>query len=126
MAQAGTYIQGLREITRGLERAGVDVEEMKDVMAEIATKATNVMQPFIPQRTGALRASARGNRAKGKALVTIGKARTPYAAAIQWGWPARHIKPAGFVGKTDAAMETIAPQMLEAGWAKIAERNGLT
>lgn len=122
---SGIYVQGLRDLTRALERAGVDVEELKDVMGAIATKATNVMQPFIPSRSGALRASARGNRAKGKAVVTIGKARTPYANPIQWGWPSRNIKGARFVERTDDVMETIAPQMLEAGWAAIAERHGL-
>lgn len=123
---SGVYIQGLREITRAMEKAGVDVEELKDVMGRIASKATDVMQPFIPKRSGALRASARGNRAKGKAVVTIGKARTPYAAPIQWGWAKRNIKPAGFVEKTDREMEPKVVQMLEDGWGEIAERHGLT
>ena len=70
-AKSGVYIQGLREITRGMEKAGVDVEELKDVMGRIADEATRIMQPLIPKRSGALRASARGNRAKGKAVVTI-------------------------------------------------------
>lgn len=125
MATQGVYISGLREITRAMEKAGVDVEELKDVMGRIATRATNVMQPYIPSKTGALRASARGNRAKGKAVVTIGKARTPYAAPIQWGWPRRNIKPARFVERTDAVMETEVVQMLEDGWSEIAERHGL-
>lgn len=126
MAKSGVYITGLREITKAMEKAGVDVEELKDVMGGIATEATQVMQPFIPSRSGALRASARGNRAKGKAVVTIGKARTPYAGAINYGWPRRGIKPANFVARTDSIMDTRVVEMLEAGWAKIAERHGLT
>jgi hypothetical protein len=124
-SKAGIYVSGLREITRGMEKAGVDVEELKDVMGRIAAEATDVMQPFIPTRSGRLRASARGNRAKGKAVVTIGTARVPYAAAIQWGWPRRNIRGAGFVQKTDQVMETRAVQLLEDGWGEIAERNGL-
>ncbi|GAB7003915.1 hypothetical protein JCM18899A_13870 [Nocardioides sp. AN3] len=125
MAKAGVYITGLREITRAMEKAGVDVEELKDVMGPIAAEAARVMEPFIPKRSGALRASARPNRAKGKAIVTIGKARTAYAAPIQWGWPRRNIRPARFVERTDAVMETKAPEMLEQGWAEIVERHGL-
>lgn len=121
----GVHIQGLREITRAMERAGVEVEDLKEVMGEIAAEATQVMQPLIPSRTGRLRATARGNRAKGAATVTIGTARVPYAAAIQYGWPARNITPAHFVEKTDARMETRAVQLLEEGWGRIAERYGL-
>lgn len=121
----GVYVQGLREITAGLVKAGVDLEDLKDVMGQIATRATETMRPHIPTRSGALRASARGNRAKGKAVVTIGKARTPYAGPIQYGWARRNIRPARYVEATDHAMETIAPDLLEAGWARIAERNGL-
>jgi hypothetical protein len=124
-SSSGVYVSGLREITRGMEAAGVDVDDLKDVMGRIAAEAADVMAPFIPVKTGALRASARGNRAKGKAVVTIGKARVPYAATIQWGWPARHIRAAGFVEKTDRVMQVRAVQMLEDGWNQIAQRHGL-
>lgn len=125
MTDAGVRIEGLREMTRAMERAGVEVEELKDVMGGIADEATRVMTPFIPRKSGALRASARGNRAKGKAVVTVGKARTPYAAAIQWGWAKHNIKPAGFVERTDNVMDVRAVQMLEDGWDDIAQRHGL-
>lgn len=125
MATSGIAVSGLREFTRNLERAGVDVEELKDVMGRVASEAADTMQPFVPSRSGKLRASVRGNRAKGKAVVTIGTARVPYAAAIQYGWPARNIKPARFVERTDAVMEDRAVQLLEEGWGDIAERHGL-
>lgn len=121
----GVSVEGLREATRGLEAAGVDVDELKDVMGSIAAEAAGVMAQFIPSRTGRLRASVRGNRAKGKAVVTVGNARVPYAQVIQYGWPARHIEPAGYVERTDAVMETRAVEMLEDGWTAIAERHGL-
>jgi hypothetical protein len=126
MAKSGVYITGLREMTRAMEKAGVDVEELKGVMGDIAAEATRVMSPFIPTRSGALRTSARGNRAKGKAVVTIGKARVPYAGAINYGWPRRNIRAANFVAQTDAVMDTRVVEMLEKGWANIAERNGLS
>lgn len=121
----GVHVAGLREITQGLERAGVEVEELKDVMGGIAAEAARVMQGFVPTRSGRLRDSVRGNRAKGKAIVTIGGARVPYARPIQYGWPAHNIKPARFVERTDEVMETRSVELLEQGWAAIAERNGL-
>jgi hypothetical protein len=125
MAKTGVYVQGLREITRAMEKAGVDVEELKDAMAAVADRATAVMRPLIPHRSGALRATARGNRAKGKAVVTIGRGRVRYAGPINYGWPKRNIRPANFTAKTDEVMEHEAPQLLEKGWNDIVERHGL-
>lgn len=121
----GVHIQGLRETTRAFERAGVDVEELKDVMGHIASEATDTMQGFMPRRSGALIGSTRGNRAKGKAVVTFGKARVPYAGPIAYGWSRRHIRPGTFIARTDRVMETRAPALLEDGWRGITERHGL-
>ncbi|HWI43268.1 MAG TPA: hypothetical protein VNS81_06580 [Nocardioides sp.] len=109
----GVKVTGLRETVRELEKIGVEIDDLKDGMARIAAKATQVMQGFIPSRSGKLRASARGNRAKGKAVVTIGRASVPYAAPINYGWPRRNIAPAAFTAKTDAVMDRLAPQMLD-------------
>lgn len=119
------HIQGLREMTRAMEKAGVDVGDLKEVMGGIADEASRTMQRFVPVRKGNLRGSIRGNKAKGKAIVTAGKAKVQYAGPIQYGWRARGIRPAHYVERTDAVMDTRAPEMLEQGWAKIAERHGL-
>lgn len=125
-AVTGVHIEGLRETTRALERAGVQINDLKDVMGGIAAEATRVMQGFIPSVSGALRASARGNRAKGKAVVTIGRATVPYAAPINYGWPRRNITAADFTGRTDAVMEHKAVQMLDKGIGDILTKEGLT
>lgn len=119
------FVEGLNAYVSGLEKAGADVEELKDAMEAVATEATSVMRPHIPVRSGKLRDSARPNRAKGKAIVTVGKASTPYARVIQYGYPARGIKPAHYVEKTDAVMDTRATQILEDGWSAILRKNGL-
>lgn len=121
----GVYITGLRETTRALEKAGADVEELKDAMGEVASVAASTMAPLVPRISGALAGTVRGNRAKAAAVVTIGKARVPYAAPIAYGWPARNIRPGTFIERTDRVMETRAPEILEAGWSRIMERNGL-
>jgi hypothetical protein len=125
MASTGIYVEGLRETSRALEKAGVDVEDLKDVMGAIATEASNTLAPLLPRHTGRLAGSTRPNRAKGKAVVTIGGARVPYAAPILYGWPKRHIRPSVAIPRTDAVMEVRAPEMLEDGWNAIAEKNGL-
>lgn len=116
-AKAGIYITGLRETTRAMEQAGVDLEDLKDVMGAIASEAAETMRAFIPTRTGKLRASARGNRAKGNATVTVGTKRVNYAWAVR--------RRTDYVERTDRIMADRTPQMLEDGWAAIAERNGL-
>lgn len=121
----GVHIQGLREITRAFEKAGVEVDDLKDVMGAIATEASQTMTPLLPHRTGALQATARPNRAKGKAIVTVGTARVAYAAPIIYGWPKRNIRPSYAIERTDAVMETRAPELLAEGWNRIAEKNGL-
>lgn len=122
---ATVQVDGLRELVRDLEAAGTELEDLKDVFAEIASEAAAVAAPAVPRRTGALAATTRGNRAKNKAVVTIGKARTPYAGPIIWGWPARGIKASPVVPRTNQYMETRAPELLEAGIDRLMEGLGL-
>lgn len=121
-----TYVRGLRETIRDLERFGVEVADLKEVMASIASAATDVMQPLIPERTGKLRASARGNKAKGKALVTVGKATVDYAKPVNYGSPKQGIRAVDFTGKTDAVMKERAAQMLLDGIADLIKKKGLS
>ncbi|RYB91000.1 hypothetical protein EUA93_18875 [Nocardioides oleivorans] len=122
----GVHVAGLNETTRAFEKAGVDVEELKDAMGAVAAEGADVMQGFI--RKGATRKlhdSVRGNRAKGRAIVTAGRARVQYAGPQIYGWPRRNIKPSRTIEQTDAVMEQRAPELLEQGWEEIAKRNGL-
>ena len=122
---ATVQVEGLREIVRGLEQAGVELDDLKDIFGEIASEAAGVAGPVTPRRTGTLAGTVRGNRAKNKAVVTIGKARTPYAAPIIWGWPARGIKASPVVPRTNQYMETRAPELLETGLGRLTEGLGL-
>lgn len=120
------HVTGLRETIRTLEQIGIEVADLKDVMGAIAARATEVMQPHIPLGpTGNLRRSARGNKAKGKAIVTVGKAAVQYAAVINYGSPKRGIRPADFTGKTDAVMDDEAARMFEAGINDLIKKRGL-
>jgi hypothetical protein len=125
MAKQGVYVKGLRETIRTLEKLGVDLNELKDVMANVSSTAAEIMQGFVPVQSGKLRASVRGNRAKGKAVVTVGRARVPYAGPINYGWASRNIAPANFVKKTDEVMDDKALEMLDEGVQDLIKKYGL-
>lgn len=121
----GIYVDGLRQSVRALEQAGVAVTDLKGVMAPIAAKGADVARGFTRRKSGALAATARGNKAKGKAVVTIGTARVRYAGPAVYGWPARNIAPARTLEQTDEVMDDLAPTMLADGINEILERNNL-
>lgn len=125
MAGEGS-VEGLRQVVKGLLEIGVSLEDLKDAMADVAKAATDVAQAAAPVRSGALRASIRGNRAKGKAVVTAGRARVPYAGAINYGWRDRNIRPARFMQKADEVVGPRAVQLLEDGINRIIDEKGLS
>lgn len=119
-------VEGLRQKVRDLEAMGVEVDDLKGAFGAIAKEAAVVTRGFIPTLTGTLAGTARGNRAKSKAVVTVGRASVPYAGAINYGWPARNIEPAGFFEKTDKAMEPVAEKRIEQELDKLITKKGLT
>lgn len=109
----GFRVEGLTKVVRNLQALGLDVDDLKDAFSAIAAEGAQIAAGFAPRRSGALAASIRGNRAKSKAVVAAGKARVPYAGAINYGWPKRGIKAQGFMQKADAAMRPRALSELE-------------
>jgi hypothetical protein len=118
-------ITGLNEVLRDLTALGIELDDLKDTMAAIATEGAKTMARFIPKKSGDLRGTARGNRAKAKAVVIAGRARVAYAGPINYGWPKRNIRPADFTGKTDEVMETKAVEMLDSGIDNLIRKKGL-
>ena len=125
MAGITVGVEGLRPLIRDLEKAGAEVDDLKDVFAGIAAEGAQTAQRFTPSRSGALRATVRGNRAKNKAVVTFGKARVPYAGPIIYGWPKRNIKPSRTIIRTDEILADLAPAMLDQGLDDILTKLGL-
>lgn len=119
-------VEGLNRAVRSLQRAGAEVSDIKDVFAEIAAEGASLAARYAPHRSGRLAGTVRGNKAKNKAVVLAGRARVPYAGAINYGWPKRNIKPANFLARADADLQERVPQMLEDGIQRIIERNDLT
>lgn len=121
----GVRVEGLNALIRDLQKFGAEVDDLKEPFAAIAKEGAQIASSFAPVRTGRLRDTLRGNRAKNKAVITAGRARVPYAGAINYGWPARNITGALFMQKADAEISPRAVEMLDAGIDKIINRLGL-
>jgi hypothetical protein len=121
----GVRVSGLNELVRGLQRAGVEVEDLKGVFSDIASESAGYVRAYVPRRSGKLAGTVRGNRAKSKAVVTVGRARVRYAGPINYGWPARNIRPADFIKKADYAIASRAVAMLDEGIDQLLRQVGL-
>jgi hypothetical protein len=121
----GFHVTGLREVLRDLTALGVEVDDLKDVFSSLAAEGASFSRGRINSKTGRLAGTARGNRAKGKAVVTWGRASVAYAGPQNYGWPARNIRAQDFTGATDAHMEPRALVSFEAGVQKAIRRRGL-
>jgi hypothetical protein len=117
-------VEGLRTAVRDLEALGVDLDDLKDVFAGIASDGADLATRYAPSRSGKLRASVRGNRAKSKAVVTAGRASVAYAGPINYGWRKRGIEPSRFMQRADADLERRAVAMLEEGIDRAITRHG--
>lgn len=125
MTDVRVQVDGLREMTRSLEKAGAELDDLKDVFSGIAATASAQAQQLTPRASGALKASVRPNRAKNKSVVTFGSARVKYAGPILYGWPARGITASRTIPRTDAYMADRAPQMLEEGLRDVFRKIGI-
>ncbi|PJJ48298.1 hypothetical protein CLV56_4003 [Mumia flava] len=124
--ETGLKVEGLNRVVRDLQTLGLELEDLKTAFSNIARTGASVMARYVPARTGRLRGDVRGNRAKSKAVVAVGRSTIPYAGPIQWGWPARNIAPAGFFERTDAVMDDVAVRMLEDEINNQIRRKGLS
>lgn len=107
-------VDGLAKAVRQLKAVGLEVDDLKDAFAKIATEATDAVLKYTPRgKTSKLAATIRGNRAQSKAVVRAGRARVPYAGPVNYGWPSRGIAPAQFMQKGDKEMQPIAVRRLE-------------
>lgn len=121
----GVRVEGLNALTRDLQKLGAEIDDLKDVFAEIAREGAAKASSFAPVLKGTLAADVRGNRAKSKAVITAGRASVPWAGPINYGWPVRNIAPALFMQRADEAMGPRAVQMLDEGIDKIINQLGL-
>lgn len=120
-----TRVEGLNQLVRGLTQAGVAVEDLKGAFGTIAKRGAGYASGFAPRRSGRMAGSVRGNKAKNKAVITVGGARVSYAGPQNFGWPARGIPAAGFMQRADAKITPEAPGLIEDELGDILRREGL-
>lgn len=125
MSAGGVRIEGLNRLVKSLQELGLDLDDLKDVMAEIAAEGAQRAAAHAPRKSGALANTIRGNRAKNKAVVTAGRGKVKYAAVQNYGWPKRSIKGTEFLQKADYDLRDIAPAMLAEGIQRLIDSKGL-
>lgn len=101
---ASVRVEGLSQLRRRLKQLELDTADLKDAHAAVASTVATAAAGRAKRRTGRMAASVRGNRAVGKATVSVGGAALPYVPVIYYGWPARGIEGDPFV--VDAAQDT--------------------
>lgn len=80
-----TYVEGLREVVRSLEKFGVEVADLKAVFKKIGNMVVSDATSLAPRRSGALINTIKASNTKNKSVVRAGSARVPYAGVIHYG-----------------------------------------
>jgi hypothetical protein len=104
MADPTVRVEGASRLRATLRAAGGDLGDLKDANARAASMVAQWAAVTAPRRTGALGASVRAARQVGRARVVAGSTSVPYAGPINYGWPARNVKPQPFIN--NAAVQT--------------------
>lgn len=110
-------VTGVRETAKELEDFADAVADLPPALARIAAAGVATMRPLVPVRTGALRASVRGEVVNGSAVLSAGGPKVTYAGAVN----AR----TDFIGRTIAALENPAVLELEDGINSEIKKRGL-
>lgn len=125
-ATGGVRVEGLSSTIRALKAIGLDATDLKGAFSKIAAEGAVKVNSHAPKRSGRLAASARGNRAQSKAVITAGRSSVPYAGPINYGWPKRGIAARGFMQKADQEMQPVALTRLEQELDEVIKRRGLS
>jgi hypothetical protein len=125
VAGGGVRITGLREVVRGLEKMGVEVDDLKDAFTSISQEGARLAAGFVNSLTGRLAGTVRGNRAKSKAVIAAGRSSVSWAGPQNYGWTRRNIKAQGFMQEADEILQTRSRVLLEDALTRAVRRSGL-
>ena len=102
MADKALMVVGQRRFVQTMRKAGADMDDLKEVNREAAEIALPAVRNLAPRgKTGRLRVGA----TKRAGVIRAGRKAVPYAGPINYGWPARRIKPRLFVNNGVASTE---------------------
>lgn len=124
-SRSGVQVEGLREVVRTLEKAGVELSDLKGAFQRIGQNVAEDAKENVNNMTGRLAASIRPSRTKNKAVIRAGSARLPYAGVIEYGWPGHNIEAQEYLRGAVEDNEAESVQQLEDEIARMIERLGL-
>jgi len=105
MAEPVVQVQGAAQLRATMRRAGLDLADLtatnRATAAQVAPEATR----RAPRRTGRLATSVRPGATRTAALIRAGNNAVPYAAPVEFGWPARNIEAQPFIVEAAQATE---------------------
>jgi hypothetical protein len=115
MAERGMTVHGLREVVRGMERLGVDVQDLKTAFQKIGTKAEAQAKMNAPKVSGRLADTVRQSKRKNAVILMAGynSKRLPYAAVHEYGWDVRGIPAKRYMRRTVDQLGGYAVKELE-------------
>jgi Bacteriophage protein of unknown function (DUF646). len=106
MAAKAAYVVGQKRFVQTMRKAGADMKELKDVNRQAADIALPAVRSLAPRgKTGRLVSSVRAGATQKAGVIRAGRKSVPYAGVINYGWPARRIKPRLFVNNGVASTE---------------------
>lgn len=106
MAAKAAYVVGQKRFVQTMRKAGADMKELKDVNRQAADIALPAVRSLAPRgKTGRLASSVRAGATQKAGVIRAGRKSVPYAGVINYGWPARRIKPRLFVNNGVASTE---------------------
>jgi hypothetical protein len=107
MAGKALMVVGQKRFVQTMRKAGADMDDLKEVNREAAQIALPAVRNLAPRgKTGRLAGSLRAGATKRVGVIRAGRKAVPYAGVINYGWPARHIKPRLFVNNGVASTES--------------------
>lgn len=92
-------VEGLNECVRSLKKLGDDLGDLKEANNTLGREIASRASAVAPKRSGRLAASIKTNKAAKKVQIKAGGTRAAYAGVIEYGWPARNIRPQPFLRK---------------------------
>ena len=98
MADKALMVVGQKRFVQTMRKAGADMDDLKALPA---------VRNLAPRgKTGRLAGSLRVGATKRAGVIRAGRKAVPYAGPVNYGWPARRIKPRLFVNNGVASTES--------------------
>lgn len=110
MVNTRFHLHGARNLRRTLEKASVDVALLKDANKEAANIVRPVAKAKAPKRTGAMAKATRTSATRKAGTFSMGNrkgGKVPYAAVINYGWPAKGIRATMFAQEAAKTTEPV-------------------